>query len=123
MFLETFATFCCIVCSALLGPVGGILLADYFLIRRRTLDIDALFSSSPAAPYWYSHGVNPAAVAALLAGVAPNVPGFLATVGLLPSVPAIFTLIYNCAWFVGCAIACLVYLGLMRGRTTLGNSD
>mmetsp|Transcript_1725 Transcript_1725/g.4396 ORF Transcript_1725/g.4396 Transcript_1725/m.4396 type:complete len:343 (-) Transcript_1725:159-1187(-) len=103
--------------SALLGPVGGILLSDYFLVRQRTLDIDALYSTDPRQPYWYTGGVNLAAIAALLAGVAPNIPGFLHSAGVLSSVPSVFAAIYNCAWFVGFGIACIVYMGLMTRST------
>jgi NCS1 family nucleobase:cation symporter-1 len=39
--------------SALMGPVIGIMMADYFIIRRRQLSIDDLYSSSPAGAYWY----------------------------------------------------------------------
>ena len=42
--------------SALLGPIGGILLADYHIVRRRSLDVDALFSRDPTMPYWFQVG-------------------------------------------------------------------
>src|SRR5207249_2454531 len=62
--------------SALLGPIGGILIADYFVMRRRELAVDDLYRRGGL--YEYKGGVNPAAIAALVAGVLPNVPGFLA---------------------------------------------
>lgn len=43
--------------SVLLGPVVGVVLTDYYVIRRRTLDVDALFSSSPDGAYWYQVGM------------------------------------------------------------------
>ena len=43
--------------SALLGPIGGILLADYHIVRRRSLDVDALFSKDPAMAYWFQVGL------------------------------------------------------------------
>lgn len=63
--------------SALLGPVAGILIADYFVIRRRTLNVDALYSADPKDEYYYSNGVNRAAIGAVVVGAAPSVPGFL----------------------------------------------
>lgn len=60
--------------SALLGPVGGIMIADYFLLRRRELVLDDLYRRGGA--YEYQRGFNRIAVYALLIGVAVCVPGF-----------------------------------------------
>ena len=65
--------------SALLGAIGGILIADYYLLRRTRLDLKALYQSS--GQYWYWRGFNPLAMIALVAGIAPCVPGFLGTIG------------------------------------------
>ena len=102
--------------SALLGPCAGIMLADYFLIRRRQLEVDALYSVSPVGSYHYTRGYNPAAMAALAIGVAPNIPGFLHTAGALHPglVPPFFVGLYSYAWFVGFGLASLAYLVLMR---------
>ncbi len=93
--------------SALLGPIAGILIADYFLIRRTELAVDDLFRRR--GRYTYIRGWNPAALAALALGVAPNVPGFLATAGVLDSVPAFFERIYTYAWFLGLFVSGLIY--------------
>ncbi|EFJ28447.1 hypothetical protein SELMODRAFT_93539 [Selaginella moellendorffii] len=99
--------------SALLGPIGGILLADYYILRQRKLDIDSLYSSSNTGKYWYSKGVNPAAMVALTAGILPCIPGFLSTVGLLKlKIPRLLLALYDGAWFVGFFVAGLVYLTL-----------
>jgi NCS1 family nucleobase:cation symporter-1 len=98
--------------SALLGPVGGILVADYFLYRRTQLDLPGLYN--PGGPYAYFYGVNPGAVVALLIAVCPNLPGFLAQVAGLP-VATIWVQLYHYAWFTGFAVALLVYLLWMRG--------
>src|SRR5690606_6885985 len=100
--------------SALLGPIAGIMLADYYLIRRTELDRDSLFRHDGA--YRYNAGWNPAALIALVLGVLPNLPGFLKAAGFVDSVPAIFETIYAYAWFVGLAIAALVHLLLMKLR-------
>lgn len=39
--------------SALLGPVTGIVMADYFIVRGRTMDIDSLYRSGKDSIYWY----------------------------------------------------------------------
>ena len=102
--------------SALLGPIGGILIADYFLLRRRELDVNDLYRRG--GRYEYRGGVNPAAIIALLAGVAPCVPGFLAQAlpGRFGEVGELWKSVYAYAWFAGLGIASVVYLALMRGR-------
>ncbi|KAF3951265.1 hypothetical protein CMV_023063 [Castanea mollissima] len=85
--------------SALLGPIGGIILTDYYLIRRTNLSIKDLYTLNPYGAYYYSGGYNLAAMAALIAGILPVVPGFLRNVGILSSIPDILVLIYNNAWF------------------------
>jgi NCS1 family nucleobase:cation symporter-1 len=97
--------------GALLGPVGGIMITDYFLIRRQQIDVEALYRRG--GPYEYAHGVNWIAMIALLLGVAPCVPGFLGALNGTPVATA-WTTIYSWAWFVGFGIAALVYLAGMR---------
>jgi NCS1 family nucleobase:cation symporter-1 len=98
--------------SALLGPIAGIMLADYYLIRRTELDRDDLFRHD--GRYGYRNGVNPAAMIALLIGVLPNLPGFLKAAGFVASVPPVFEVIYVYAWFVGLAVAAVTYLLAMK---------
>jgi nucleobase:cation symporter-1, NCS1 family len=103
--------------SALLGPVAGIMLVDYYFLRRTQLDVPALFEARGV--YAYRNGWNIAAIVALLAGVLPNLPGFLKAAGFVADVPDAFEVIYTYAWFVGLAIAALLYALLMRmGRST-----
>ncbi len=68
--------------------------------------------------YEYAGGFNPAALVALVAGIAPNVPGFLAQAfpARFAGVGALWTGLYAYAWFLGFAVAGIVYLLLMRGR-------
>ncbi|MEK6607357.1 MAG: NCS1 family nucleobase:cation symporter-1 [Myxococcota bacterium] len=98
--------------SALLGPIGGVLIADYFVLRRRTLVVEDLYRRGGV--YEYAGGVNPRAVAALLLGVAPSVPGFLANIGVASSVAAPWRSLYAYAWFVGFAVSASSYLAFMR---------
>ncbi len=102
--------------SALLGAVGGVLIADYFVLRRTELDLPGLYRRQ--GPYWYAGGFNPAALVATALGIAPCVPGFLATVStnIAPSIPPIWTEIYHYAWFISFAVAFAFYLGGMAVR-------
>ncbi len=105
--------------SSLLGPIGGILLMDYFVIRKQELDVEGLYTID--GPYYYTKGFNMKAVAAFIIGVLPNIPGFLHHVGVLSEVPAIFETIYSYAWFVGLPLAGGVYYLLMTiGRKQAG---
>eukprot|EP01018_Ginkgo_biloba_P020242 Gb_34051 [translate_table: standard] len=104
--------------SALLGPIGGIILVDYFVLRSRVLDINALYSSNPHGQYWYYRGYNISALASLLAGMAPVIPGFLHTAGLMKLKPPIFLILYNNSWFVSFFAAGLVYWVLSQLQNT-----
>jgi len=100
--------------SALLGPIAGIMITDYWVVRRTRLTVSALFD--PAGEYSYVSGWNPAAILALVAGVAPTLPGFLAAAfpDRFSGMPAMVTMLYPYAWFVGAAISSLVYYGIMQ---------
>jgi NCS1 family nucleobase:cation symporter-1 len=102
--------------SALLGPVIGIILVDYFLVRKTKLDVTDLYRRNGR----YA-GVNGRAVLALLLGVLPNVPGFLVQTGLRQDGGWLVNL-YDYAWFIGLAIAGGVYWILMRGRVDGGST-
>jgi NCS1 family nucleobase:cation symporter-1 len=96
--------------SALLGAVGGILIADYFLLRRTRLDLPGLYVKD--GPYWYRSGFNLVALAALAVGIAPCMPGFLATVAGVEVAPR-WIQIYHYAWFVSFGLAFGSYVALM----------
>ena len=102
--------------SSLLGAVGGILIADYFFLRKTRLDLAGLYSKD--GPYWYSGGFNPKALAALAVGIAPCAPGFLGTVGVL-SVSPFWLSMYSYAWFVSFGLSFAVYAALMGAREPL----
>jgi len=87
--------------SALLGPIGGIMIADYFIVRRTKLEADDLYRRGGA--YEYKGGINWLAMVALVVGVLPNLPGFLAAAvpSLKDQVPGFWKTIYTYAWFVG----------------------
>jgi NCS1 family nucleobase:cation symporter-1 len=99
--------------SGLLGAIGGVLVCDYFVIRRTELDLPGLYAKS--GPYWYRGGWNGKAFVALAAGIVPNLPGFLGTVNLV-SVPRLWLELYKYAWFVGFGLSFGVYWALMRGE-------
>ncbi|WP_158793355.1 NCS1 family nucleobase:cation symporter-1 [Granulicella sp. L60] len=96
--------------SGLLGPVAGIMVADYFLIRDTRLDTVSLYRRG--GTYEYTRGVNPRAIVALVGGVV------IALIGLAVSA---LRFLYDYAWFVGFFVAAATYYILMLryrvGRT------
>jgi NCS1 family nucleobase:cation symporter-1 len=89
--------------AAFLGPVAGIMICDYFVIRRRELQLEDLYLRGGV--YEYQHGFNWNALIALAVGAGT------ALVGLV--VPSLRPL-YDYSWFVGFAVSFVVYYGLMR---------
>jgi nucleobase:cation symporter-1, NCS1 family len=89
--------------SSFLGPIAGILICDYFVIRKRSLYAKGLYN--PEGPYTYEKGFNSKAIYSLIAGV------FVALIGLI--VPEV-SFLYDYAWFVGFAVAFIFYWLLMR---------
>ena len=102
--------------SSLLGPVGGIMIIDYFFIRKMKLDLEGLYSFTGI--YKYKNGMNRTAVIALLAGIIPNVPGFLITIKIInrDSVPYWIGDLYNYAWFVGFFVSSVIYYQMMKKK-------
>lgn len=90
--------------AAFIGPLFGILLADFYLIRKQKIDVDALYSTQASGTYWYQNGWNRKALIALipavLVGVAITLSGLKAVAD------------FN--WFIGCGLGFSVYYLLMR---------
>ena len=99
--------------SSLLGAVGGVLIADYWVLRRGRLDVGALFD--PAGRYAYGSGFNPAAMVALALAVAPCLPGFIRQVSGHAGT-GLWDHLYTYAWFVSFAVGFVAYLIMMRLR-------
>lgn len=92
-------------CSALLGPIAGIMICDYYLVRRRQLLVEDLYRRDGAYEYW--RGFNPKAILSLAAGV------LVALLGV--GVPAVRWL-YEYAWFVGFLVSGGLYFLMMQGQ-------
>jgi len=98
--------------SSLLGPIAGILIADYFFVRRCRLNTDAFYRRG--LEYEYKNGWNPYAILALVLGIAPNLAGFLTAIGVIDNAPASLVALYNYAWFVGAFTSGICYYLFMR---------
>jgi NCS1 family nucleobase:cation symporter-1 len=84
--------------SGLLGPIAGIMITDYFLLRKTHLDTVSLYKRMGA--YEYRNGINPAALLALGSGI------LAALIGLL--IPNLRWL-YDYAWFTGFTVSGAIY--------------
>ena len=104
--------------SSLLGPVGGIMIADYYFIRKQQLNVNDLYTHD--GQYGFKNGFNSKAIIALLLGILPNVPGFLVTIKLISpdSVPVWISNLYHYAWFVGFFVSASLYFLLMKKYRT-----
>ena len=100
--------------SGMMGAIGGILIADYWILRGRRLSLRDLYLVH--GRYTYTGGTNLRAVIALVAAMLPVLPGFLRAAstpgGQVPN-PGMLDTLYTYAWFVTFAISLVVYLALM----------
>jgi len=98
--------------AAFLGPVAGIMICDYFVIRRRVLHVDDLYMRHGV--YEYSRGFNWRAVIALVLGAGTALAGLAA-----PCVRAL----YDYSWFVGFTISFLAYYAMMGAHRETNGSQ
>lgn len=105
--------------SSLLGPVGGIMIVDYFFIRQKNLSLNDLYQ--PQGIYTYQNGYNFAALIALIGGILPNIAGFLVNIKMIAAgaVPTWLSGLYNYAWFIGFAVSGLLYYVLMQNKKSI----
>ena len=104
--------------SSLMGAIGGVLIADYWIVRKCTLSVPDLFAID--GRYSYRNGINPRAMAALVLSILPVLPGFIraaVTPGGQVANPTVLDTLYTYAWFVTFALSIVIYLLLMRSRT------
>jgi NCS1 family nucleobase:cation symporter-1 len=103
--------------SSLMGAIGGILIADYWALRKRELSLADLFK--PDGCYAYENGINRRAMVALVIAVLPVVPGFLRaamTPGGQVADANFFDTLYTYAWFVTFGLGFALHLILARLR-------
>jgi len=101
------------VLGAFIGPLYGVLIVDFYLVKRGRLAVDDLYTVSPKGAYWYRNGVNWRAVAALLPA---------AVIAILCVMVPSFSGAANFSWFVGAALAALFYRALTFGERARANA-
>ena len=93
------------VLGAFIGPLYGVLIVDYFIVKRQQIALDELYSMSPDGRYWYTGGVNRRAVVAVLLAAVIAVACVM--------LPALAPLA-NFSWFIGAALGAACYAVAMR---------
>lgn len=95
--------------SALLGPIAGIIIADYYIIKSRQLSIVDLYADDHSILSFQS--INWISIVSLLIGIAPNMPGFIQSLQLNQiREKNLFDHIYVYAWFIGVFLSGFVYV-------------
>ncbi|WP_329351819.1 NCS1 family nucleobase:cation symporter-1 [Vibrio natriegens] len=93
------------VLAAMIGPLYGIIIVDYFIVKKGQIDVPSLYTESPQGQYWYKNGVNMNSVYALvIASVAAIIATFFVTE------------LANYALFIGGFVSAIVYKQLMQNK-------
>ncbi|WP_261641350.1 NCS1 family nucleobase:cation symporter-1 [Erwinia mallotivora] len=102
------------VLGAFIGPLFGILLCDFYLIKRGQIAVDDLFDDTPKGRYWYRGGFNPKAIAALVPSVFVGL-----VISFIPSLHAVA----NFSWFIGAALSAGCYRWIARNERVAAAQD
>lgn len=97
--------------GSFLGSIAGIMIVDYFLVKRMVLHVEELYKVNGC--YRFSGGFNLKTLFALFLGIAPNIPGFLIELKLYQGSPW-WTEIYQRGWFVAFFIAGFCHWALAK---------
>lgn len=95
--------------SLFLGALAGVLVADFWMCRKRALSLPALYTASRTGTHWFWHGVNWRAFAAFVAGIVPNMPGLVKACNANMDVPNGATYLYSLSWLISIVISAGVY--------------
>jgi len=104
------------ILGALIGPLFGILIADFYLIRKQKLVVDDMFTMSDEGEYHYSKGYNPPAVQSVIAAGLISVASVL-----VPRWIDAGLWISDYSWFIGCGVGFFVYTVLARRANVAGS--
>ncbi|PTB76457.1 hypothetical protein M440DRAFT_1333319 [Trichoderma longibrachiatum ATCC 18648] len=107
--------------SVFLSSIAGVIVSDYYLVRRGYLETKELYDSRSTGPYFYTWGVHWRAYAAYIAGILINVVGFAGAVGT--KVPMGATYIYRLNFFCGFLVSLGVYWALCKVSPVPATSD
>ncbi|KAM5530588.1 hypothetical protein V8D89_015747 [Ganoderma adspersum] len=110
VFLTVMSSF-----SVFLGPLTGIMVSDYLIVRRGKLRLSHLYMPNPNSIYYFTYGINFRALVAWISGVWPLMPGFVAAVSPNSiNVSTGWTQCYDLAWPLGFVLSASVHVLLSR---------
>lgn len=114
--LSTAATFINVLSaySVFLGPMVGMHVADYWIMRKRVIKLSDLYTPKPDGIYHFWHGINWRAFVAWTVGWSIQIPGFAHAVTPNVIVPKACTDLYYLAYPLGFTISFLVFLALNK---------
>lgn len=95
------------ILGALIGPLFGILLADYYVVKKQKIVVDDLYSMNPQGSYWYENGYNKKAIYTLIPAALVPIMGVL-----IPQLSAMA----NFSWFIGMGLGFVIYIALMKKK-------
>ncbi|EGD43338.1 cytosine/purine/uracil/thiamine/allantoin permease family protein [Nocardioidaceae bacterium Broad-1] len=104
--------------GALIGPLFGILIADFYLVRGQKIVVDDLYTLSESGTYYYTRGTNPKAVYALVVAAA-----FSFASVLVPKLGGVLTWLPDYSWFIGCGIGFVAYYVFSEAAATEPSSE
>ena len=107
--------------SVFLSSIAGVMISDYYFVRRGYLEVKELYDARPVGPYFYHFGIHWRAYAAYIGGIVINVVGFAGAVGT--EVPVGATYLYNLNFFCGFIVASGLYWGLCKVWPIPATSD
>jgi NCS1 family nucleobase:cation symporter-1 len=107
--------------SVFLSSIAGVMVCDYYFVRKGMYQIRDLYSGLKTGPYYFTYGFHWRGFAAYIAGIMINVVGFAGAVGT--EVPVGAQYIYNLNFFCGFIVAALVYYILCRISPIPATSD
>lgn len=98
--------------SVFLSSIAGVIVCDYYFVRKGYILVEDLYSGRRTGPYFFSYGIHWRAYVAYVAGILMNIIGFLGACGW--KVPEMAERIYNFNFFGGFIISALIYWALCR---------
>jgi nucleobase:cation symporter-1, NCS1 family len=97
-----------------LGPMTGIMFADYFVVRKRIYKLTDLYQANPSSIYWFWKGLNGRAFAAWIMGVWITLPGFAQRVQNPEVELQGWSHMYYFSWPLGTILSMASYIILCR---------
>ena len=96
--------------SVFLAPIAGIIVSDYWVVKKKMLDVPALYD--PHGRYRYWHGINWQGLLAFLVSISPNLPGLAYSINKNARITSGAKHLYTICWLYGFISSIIVYVTL-----------